>query len=73
MTDDMSPGELDLVVCPDCAAPAEALDRFALASTDGPVEHARIRCLNRHCFLLPVAALPTVRTLVAPQGTGPVR
>ena len=65
--------ELDLVVCPECAAPAEVLDRFALPSTDGPVEHARIRCLQRHGFLLPVAALPAQRAVAAPTRTGPVR
>ncbi|WP_191298925.1 CBS domain-containing protein [Lentzea cavernae] len=28
-----------------------------LDSTDGPVEHAKIFCVNRHWFFLPVAAL----------------
>ena len=35
MTDDRTT-ELDLVVCPECAAPAEIVDRFVLPSTDGP-------------------------------------
>ena len=63
--------ELDLVVCPECAAPAEVVDRFALPSTDGPVEHVKVACLMQHRFLLPAAALPTVSAL--PTGTGPVR
>jgi hypothetical protein len=25
---------------PECAAPAEVVDRFVLESTDGPIEHA---------------------------------
>jgi hypothetical protein len=70
-TDFESVDVLDLVVCPDCGAPAEVVDRFALPSTDGPVEHAKVLCLMRHWFLLPAAALPTVSAL--PTGTEPVR
>jgi hypothetical protein len=62
-------GGLDLVVCPECAAPAEVVDRFALPGTDGPVAHAKIRCLLRHWFLLPVAALPTQRSVAEPRWT----
>jgi hypothetical protein len=55
---------LDLTVCPEpsCSSAAQIFDRSALQSTDGPIEHVRIRCLNRHRFLLPVemlAALPS--------------
>jgi hypothetical protein len=71
MTDDRNT-ELDLVVCPECAAPAEVVDRFALPSTDGEVEHVKLQCLGRHWFLLPAAALPTVRTVTTAQ-RGPVR
>lgn len=48
---------MDFTICPDCAAIAEIQERRVLESTDGPVEHARVRCLNRHWFLLPVAHL----------------
>jgi hypothetical protein len=72
MTDDQDL-ELDLVVCPDCAAPAEVVDRFALPSTDGFVEHVKVRCLMRHWFLLPVAALPTPGAPRRTTGTEPVR
>ena len=72
MTDDRNPG-LDLVVCPDCAAPAEVVDRLTLRSTDGPVEHVKVACLARHWFLLPAASLPVVRTLDARSEKGPVR
>jgi hypothetical protein len=50
---------LDLTVCPEpgCSSPAQVLDRSALQSTDGPIEHVRILCLNRHHFLLPVEML----------------
>jgi hypothetical protein len=36
--------------CPECELPAEILDRFSLNSTDGPVEHLKIRCLGGHWF-----------------------
>jgi len=77
MTEDRSTGfpgdELDLVVCPECAAPAEVVDRFAFPSTDGPVEHVKVQCLGRHWFLLPAAALPRVRTVSPTAQAGPVR
>ena len=75
MTDDRSVeirDELDLVVCPECAAPAEVVDRFALPSTDGPIEHVKVMCVMRHWFLLPAAALPVART-VRDTERGPVR
>ena len=48
---------MDLTTCPECAAPAEVLDRFVLESTDGPVDHARVRCVRGHWFLLSIDAL----------------
>lgn len=54
---------LTIVGCPECGQPAEVVDRFVLASTDGPTEHLRLRCLDRHHLLLPTEALsrPPVR------------
>ncbi len=43
--------------CPECGQPAEVLDRAVLESTDGPVEHAHVRCVRRHRFWLPVGYL----------------
>ena len=48
---------MELTSCPECGALAEIVDRDVLESTDGPVEHARVRCLTRHVFLLPTASL----------------
>jgi hypothetical protein len=50
---------LSLTACPEpgCDAPAEIVDRVTLPSTDQPVEHARIRCVRRHWFLLPLSML----------------
>jgi hypothetical protein len=57
--------EIDLVGCPECAAPAEVLDRFELSSTDGPVEHVTVACVNRHRFTMAAENLPVVRTAAA--------
>ena len=45
---------MDTTVCPECGALAEVLWRDVLESTAGPVEHAKIGCMNRHWFLLPL-------------------
>jgi hypothetical protein len=45
--------DLELVACPECGHPADVEWRDDLDSTDGAVEHLKIRCLNRHWFLLP--------------------
>jgi hypothetical protein len=51
----------EIIACPEptCLAPAEVTDRFVLASTDGPVEHVRTRCLDGHGFTQMVEALAT--------------
>ena len=52
---------LDHTTCPDCGAAAHVEWRAVLESTDGPIEHAKVRCEQRHWFLLPVADLPRAR------------
>ena len=42
-----------LVACPECHEPAHVLERFTLASTDGPLEHVKVRCGGGHWFALP--------------------
>ncbi len=49
----------ELVDCPECGLPAEVLDRFVLESTDGPIEHVKIRCIKGSPFLMPTASLET--------------
>jgi hypothetical protein len=58
--------DLDFTSCPECDAVAEVLWRTELASTDGPVEHAKVLCLNRHGFFLPAAALASAKALQKP-------
>lgn len=52
---------MDFTTCPECGVQAEIEWRAVLESTDGPVEHAKVRCSNRHWFLLPVASLERPR------------
>jgi hypothetical protein len=49
---------LTLISCPECDVPAEVTDRFALASTDGPVDHVALRCAAGHHFRMPADRLP---------------
>jgi hypothetical protein len=48
---------MDATLCPECGALAEVQWRAVLEGTDGPVEHAKVSCVRRHWFLLPVASL----------------
>ena len=52
---------MDTTHCPECGHVAEVEWREVLESTDGPVEHAKVRCVQKHCFLLPVASLALAR------------
>ena len=60
---------IDLTACPECGEAAEVLDRAVLASTDGPIEHARILCVRNHGFFMAVESLTL---LPAPAETDPV-
>jgi hypothetical protein len=51
--------------CPDCGEIAEISDRFVVASTDGPIEHARVLCVRQHFFMLAVASLDRWSVLTA--------
>jgi hypothetical protein len=48
---------LDTTLCPECGHLAEIQWRAVMDGTDGPVEHAKVLCSQRHWFLLPVASL----------------
>jgi hypothetical protein len=48
------------VGCPDCGRPAEVTDRFVLASTDGPIEHVALSCVDGHYFRMAADGLPAV-------------
>ncbi|MGY2703018.1 MULTISPECIES: hypothetical protein [unclassified Nocardioides] len=59
---------VDLTSCPECGGAAEVEWRTVLESTDGPVEHARIRCVRRHWFLLPLERLAIAPAYRPPRG-----
>ena len=44
---------VEFVSCPDCLMIAAAQWGDRLESTDGPVDHVRVTCVNRHWFLMP--------------------
>jgi hypothetical protein len=52
---------MELTSCPECGAPATLDERHVLNSTDGPVEHAKVRCVTGHGFFMPVAGLASCR------------
>jgi hypothetical protein len=63
---------MDTTTCPECGAPAEVTDRFALEGTDGPIEHVRVQCVRRHWFLLPTASLARYRAAAPGRPAVPV-
>jgi hypothetical protein len=46
-----------LVACPECQLPAEITERFWLDSTDGPVLHVCVSCVDGHYFRMPADGL----------------
>jgi hypothetical protein len=44
---------MDIVGCPTCGGPAEVDRSSTLPSTDGPVAHVKVLCVNRHWYLMP--------------------
>lgn len=57
---------MDLTTCPECGLVAEVVDRDVWEGTDGPVEHATVRCIDQHRFVLPVASLTSPQQVVEP-------
>ena len=46
-----------VIACPECGLPAEITERFSLSSTDGPVEHVALACVDGHYFRMPTDRL----------------
>lgn len=46
-----------LVACPECELPAEITEHFWLDSTDGPVLHVCVSCVDGHYFRMPADRL----------------
>ena len=47
----------DFVACPECSMTASLRWDNQVESTDGPVNHVRVTCVNRHWFLMPADTL----------------
>jgi len=58
---------MDSTTCPECGTPAEVTDRFALESTDGPMEHLKVICVRRHWFLMSTRSLAAARRVPEPR------
>jgi hypothetical protein len=54
-----------ITACPECGLPAEITDRFSLSSTDGPVEHVALACVDGHQFRMPADGLSPEAALLA--------
>jgi hypothetical protein len=66
----------NLIPCPECGLPAEVTDWFSLRSTDGPVDHLALGCIDGHHFRMALDRLPAevVAPLRADRGVnGPAR
>jgi len=64
---------MDTTTGPDCGAPAEVIDRFVLESTDGPIEHVKVRCAALHWFLTSTESMARHRAAAAPApARGPI-
>jgi hypothetical protein len=50
---------IETTACPQCGELTEVLWRDVVESTHGPIEHAKVLCIRRHWFLLPVDSLGT--------------
>jgi uncharacterized protein YbaR (Trm112 family) len=56
-TADDTDQHLDFLACPECSMTATLQRGNQVESTDGPVDHVRITCVNRHWFLMPADTL----------------
>lgn len=63
---------IDTTMCPECGQLAQVQWRAVIESTEGPIEHAKIHCVQRHWFLLPVARLAQPAPVRTVRATHPV-
>jgi hypothetical protein len=60
---------VQLTRCPECEGIAEVEYRTVLESTSSPVEHVKIRCINRHWFNMPVSYLASIPLVTTRRAT----
>jgi hypothetical protein len=56
-TEDGAEQHFDIVACPERSMTAAMQRGDRVESTDGPIDHVRITCANRHWFLMPADTL----------------
>ncbi|MBV8539406.1 MAG: hypothetical protein JO364_15620 [Pseudonocardiales bacterium] len=56
-TEDGAERHFDIVACPECSMTATMQQGNRVESTDGPIDHVRVTCANRHWFLMPADTL----------------
>lgn len=56
-TEDGAEQFFDIVACPECSMTAALQRGNRVESTDGPIDHVRVTCANRHWFLMPADML----------------
>jgi hypothetical protein len=47
----------EFVTCPECSMIAALQYRDRVKSTDGPIDHVKMFCVNRHWFFMPINML----------------
>jgi hypothetical protein len=47
------PRDWEMLSCLSCGSPAEVEWRTPLQSTDGDIEHMKVRCIRQHWYLMP--------------------
>ena len=53
---------MSIMPCPGCGVPAEITERFILASTDGPITHVAVCCVDGHHYRMEADRLPADRS-----------
>jgi hypothetical protein len=51
---------MQLTRCPECDGAAEIDHRAVLESTHGPIEHVKLRCVQRHWYFVSTSYLDGV-------------
>ena len=58
---------MSIMPCPGCGVPAEITERFILASTDGPITHVAVCCVDGHHYRMEADRLPADRSQPGPR------
>ena len=69
ITADVTAPCLEFLSCPDCSMIATPQWATCLESTEGPITHVRVTCVQQHWFLMPADTFTEVKeSLTAQRG-----